>query len=165
MLLNSQKGEVVKMTAQILRSFALGIIVATITCGTVYYTTKDEVVKQPKPVELTTDQLKAKLTEQGYVVQTEDEYKEQIALIDTPKEEPEKPVEEKVVFKTVINVVSGMTSIDVGESLAKAGIIDKPIDFFKLVEKRKLEQALRPGSYEVNSEMSLEEVVKAIYGK
>lgn len=153
------------MTAQILRSFALGIIVATITCGTVYYTTKDEVVKQPKPVELTTDQLKAKLTEQGYVVQTEDEYKEQIALIDTPKEEPEKPVEEKVVFKTVINVVSGMTSIDVGESLAKAGIIDKPIDFFKLVEKRKLEQALRPGSYEVNSEMSLEEVVKAIYGK
>ena len=36
-------------------------------------------------------------------------------------------------------------------------------DFSKEVEKRKLESDLRPGTYKVESDMTMDEVIKAIF--
>ena len=56
------------------------------------------------------------------------------------KQEAEKaddqPAKEKIVYKTVLTVSDGMTSIDVGNALEKANIIKDGLDFYKRVEKR-----------------------------
>ena len=56
-----------------------------------------------------------------------------------------------------------MTSIDVGKVLQKTKIIESGSDFSKEVEKRKLESELRPGTYKVESDMTMDEVIKAIF--
>ena len=57
-----------------------------------------------------------------------------------------------------------MTSIDVGKALVKAKIINSGIDFYKEVEKRRLESnSLRPGVYEVDSDMTRDEIINIIY--
>ena len=59
-----------------------------------------------------------------------------------------------------------MTSIDVGKELRKALIIDiSGFEFSKEVEKRKLESDLRPGTYKVDSDMTMDEVIEAIFKK
>ena len=56
-----------------------------------------------------------------------------------------------------------MTSIDVGDVLKQTGIIDDSFAFSKEVENRGLSSGLKPGIYEVNSEMSLDEIIAAIF--
>ena len=56
-----------------------------------------------------------------------------------------------------------MTSIDVGDILKQTGIIDDSFAFSKEVENRGLSSGLKPGIYEVNSEMSLDELIAAIF--
>ena len=63
----------------------------------------------------------------------------------------------------MISVSSGMTSIDVGDVLKQTGIIDDSFAFSKEVENRGLSDGLKPGIYEVNSEMSLDELIAAIF--
>ena len=63
----------------------------------------------------------------------------------------------------MISVSSGMTSIDVGDVLKQTGIIDDSFAFSKEVENRGLSSGLKPGIYEVNNEMSLDELIAAIF--
>ena len=63
----------------------------------------------------------------------------------------------------MISVSSGMTSIDVGDVLKQTEIIDDSFAFSKEVENRGLSSGLKPGIYEVNSEMSLDELIAAIF--
>ena len=68
-----------------------------------------------------------------------------------------------MIYRTMISVSSGMTSINVGDVLKQTGIIDDSFAFSKEVENRGLSSGLKPGIYEVNSEMSLDELIAAIF--
>lgn len=170
------------MKAKNMRSFAAGIMIASGVCGVVYFFGSSKVVstQSAESAELDSpnvDEMKELLTSDGYIVLTEEEWVEELAAVEAAKnqeaeqakekedEKQEQPgeVKEVIIYRTVLNVASGMTSIDVGNALVKGKIIDNAKAFFDEVEKRGLANDLRPGTFELDSEMSMNEVMNTIF--
>lgn len=159
------------MESNTIRSFAGGLIVAAVFLGGVYFMGPGEAsskVKEDnskKTTELSVDEMKSKLAAEGYVIQTQEELDKQLSDA-TAKAEAEKPKEDanqNVVYRTVISVSQGMTSIDVGKALEQTQIIDNGFAFSQEVEKRGLSNQLKPGMFEVQSGMSVDEIIAAIF--
>jgi len=124
-------------------------------------------------------EMKSSLTEKGFVVKTEEEWKSQQAALESAQKaaqaKPETPAPvdtppaapaegEQVVYKTVVNVASGMTSIDVGRTLETAKVINiSAYDFSKEVENRGVEKYLKPGIFEIQSGMTVDEIIGTIF--
>ncbi|WP_456272606.1 hypothetical protein [Bacillus sp. AK031] len=162
------------MTPNSLRSFAAGLLIAAILTGSVYFFGPSEADSSEKPaqsvktVKLTEEQMIEQLTSKGFVIHTEEEWNKQIAAASEKKDEkadekPEQTAEEKIVYRTMLTVSSGMTSIDVGNALEKAHIIEDGLQFFKEVENRGLENDLRPGTFDVESGMTMDEIISTIF--
>ncbi|WP_413375330.1 hypothetical protein [Alkalihalobacillus sp. 1P02AB] len=172
------------MASKGLQSFAAGMIIAVSVCGVVYYTTDNSSVGAegaiPEVQEQTDEELIGQLQESGYVVQTESEWKSQLEELEAAVvervaaelEAVEEDVEEtdadseegdNIVYRTMLTVSPGMTSIDVGRALESANIIDNARDFFNEVEKRDLSNELRPGTFEVESGMSMGQIIDIIF--
>ncbi|OXS55225.1 hypothetical protein B1B00_19345 [Bacillus sp. DSM 27956] len=158
------------MTSNSLRSFAGGILIATSLIGAVYLFGPSEASstgkEEPAEVQkLSEDEMVKKLTSKGYVIHTEDQWNKQLKAMNEKQEEKtsDKKDDGKVVYKTMLTVSTGMTSIDVGNALEQANIIKDGLDFYKEVEKRGLENELRPGTFEVESGMSTDEIISTIF--
>ncbi|OCA90020.1 MULTISPECIES: hypothetical protein [unclassified Bacillus (in: firmicutes)] len=159
------------MTPKVLSSFAAGIIVAAGVCGAVYYSSSEEetvtqAAESPKNTitkEMTENEMKDELSSLGYVIKTEDEYSAELKEAEQTAKETSEQQDQKVIYKTVINVASGMTSIDVAQALVKGKIINDASSFTKTIESRKLENKLKPGVFEVDSTMSMDEVINHIF--
>ncbi|MBP3950462.1 hypothetical protein [Bacillus suaedae] len=167
------------MTANSIRSFASGLLLAACLCGAVYFLGPSGEAKSTEEVQpiASTDELKAKLTEEGYVTITTEEWsattdalkalqeiEDDSSAAEVEGEENVASIEKEVIiYRTILTVTPGMTSIDVGEALVRANIINKAIDFFNEVEKQGLANELKPGTFEVDSEMSLQEVISIIF--
>ncbi|WP_276211205.1 aminodeoxychorismate lyase [Heyndrickxia coagulans] len=152
-----------------LSSFAAGILLATAVTGAVYFSetgkAADNTVKKTNTAEtakLSNSQMKDKLEHAGYVVQTKAAYDKDLA---DAKSSTEKSVKTKTVNRVVFQVTDGMTSIDVGKLLEKANIVDDAFQFSKDVEKKGVENHLRPGTYVVDSTMSYDKVISTIFKK
>ncbi|TMU88225.1 endolytic transglycosylase MltG [Bacillus sp. BHET2] len=161
------------MTSNSLRSFAAGLLIATSLIGAVYLfgpseaksTSTEETVKVEKPSE---DEMVKQLTSKGYVIHTEEQWNKQLAAMNEKQEKngedkKDQNTDGKVIYKTMLTVSTGMTSIDVGNALEKANIIKSGLDFYKEVEKRGLENDLRPGTFEVESGMTTDEIISTIF--
>lgn len=171
------------ITPAVLRSFAGGLIVAAGIIGIAYLsggTGDSTTVKKMSEAD-----MKAELTEKGYVIHTEEEWQQQEAAVTAAKADAEKAVKEaanakktntkketeaaapagdqKVVYKTVVNVSSGMTSIDVGRTLETAKIIPNALEFSQEVERRGLSSNLRPGIFEIESGMTTDQIIGIIF--
>ena len=74
-------------------------------------------------------ELKSQLTSEGYIIHTEEKWNEQVAAINERKlrqqQKRKEETQENIVYRTIITVSKGMTSIDVGRALQKAEIIDE----------------------------------------
>ena len=158
------------MTSNSIRSFAFGILIAAGVTGLVYFTAPNEAngnkeSDTKKVVETASpEEMKKSLEDQGYIIHTTEEWNNVVSnSLEKEEEEQQTPGEEKVIYRTMISVSSGMTSIDVGDVLKQTGIIDDSFAFSKEVENRGLSSGLKPGIYEVNSEMSLDELIAAIF--
>jgi len=170
------------MKAKIIRSFAAGIMLASAVSGAVYFfgPSKGEDSQKTKIAHPTDEEMKESLTSDGYIVLTEDEWVAELAAVEAAKQEEAKQAEQEtdkkeeqkeqseevkevVVYRTVLNVASGMTSIDVGNALVKGKIIDNAKAFFDEVEKRGLANELRPGTFELDSKMSMDQVINTIF--
>ncbi|WP_240794225.1 endolytic transglycosylase MltG [Bacillus sp. BHET2] len=161
------------VTSNSLRSFAAGLLIATSLIGAVYLfgpseaksTSTEETVKVEKPSE---DEMVKQLTSKGYVIHTEEQWNKQLAAMNEKQEKngedkKDQNTDGKVIYKTMLTVSTGMTSIDVGNALEKANIIKSGLDFYKEVEKRGLENDLRPGTFEVESGMTTDEIISTIF--
>ncbi len=158
------------MTVNVLRSFAAGLFVATTVCGAVYFTGPNKASSSETETNVTLpseEEMKEMLTSAGYVIHSEEEWKQQVQETEEAetivKDEP--AAEEKVIDRISVNVVEGMTSIDVGEALEGGNIIDDAMTFFKEVEARGLSNDLKPGSYQVDSSMTMNEIMNTIFKK
>lgn len=159
------------MNFKLLFSFAAGLLAATTISGSVYFidaaghASNKQSIKSPSESE-----MKDKLASAGYVIHTEEEWNE---LQSSGKEEtkqkvgevknPAKEEAEKIVYRTFLTVSEGMTSIDVGQLLVKAKIIANANTFFNEVEKKGVANKLRPGTYEVDSDMTSDEIIATIF--
>ncbi|MEK3887863.1 hypothetical protein [Bacillus sp. FSL K6-3431] len=153
------------MTSKSMRSFAVGLLVAAGVCGAVYFFGPSEATSTQTVEKPTEDEMKSLLTSKGYVIHTEDEWRDKVAAAEAEKEkdDTEEVVKETIIYRTMLTVSSGMTSIDVGEALERAKIIDKKMKFYNEVEKRGLSTDLRPGTYEVDSEMTLDDIISTVF--
>ncbi len=175
------------ITPAVLRSFAGGLIVAAGITGIVYLSGGSGEGTSVRT--MTEEEMKTTLTEKGYVVKTEEEWNQLVAAIDTaqaevdkakadkPAEsenpaptEPAEPAEpaapaegEQAVYKTIVNVSSGMTSIDVGRTLETAKIIPNAFEFSQEVERRGLSSKLKLGVYEIDSNMSIDQILATLF--
>jgi hypothetical protein len=162
------KGDLLLMRINLLSSFAAGILIATTICGVVYFTddtTAQKVsAKSSEKVKLTAAQMKDKLETEGYVVQTKEELEKTLQAAKSSEIKPDdSKEEEKAVTQVVVNVADGMTSIDVANVLLQAQLIPDAFKFTQDIEARGLQNALRPGSFTVNSNMSYDEIIATIF--
>ena len=164
------------MPAKVMSSFAYGLMVSAIICGAVYFWGPSDSGDAKTAAEPSEETMKEKLEESGYLVLTADEMDERVAAAasETEKEKVEQPESEEVkeeenkevlVYKTVVTVSSGMTSIDVGDALVKGGLIENAYDFSKEVEKRGVAEGLRLGTFEFDSTMSLDQIIEVLFKK
>ena len=157
------------MTSNSIRSFAFGILIAAGVCGLVYFTAPNEAngnkeSDTKKVVETASpEEMKKSLEDQGYIIHTTEEWNNVVSNSLEKEEGNKRQAKKKLIYRTMISVSSGMTSIDVGDILKQTGIIDDSFAFSKEVENRGLSSGLKPGIYEVNSEMSLDELIAAIF--
>lgn len=166
------------MNAKILTSFASGLFLATAVCAVVYFFGPEQ-AKSTKAEEKTSiEELKSRLITEGYVVQTEEEWNQAIAEAKNPveaeapqkeekadtKEETQEEPTEPEVHTTVITVSEGMTSYEVGKALISANIISGDAwDFAYLVEEKGVAKYLKLGSFEINSNMTTDEIISTIF--
>ncbi|MEH7493648.1 aminodeoxychorismate lyase [Neobacillus niacini] len=156
------------MRINLLSSFAAGILIATTICGVVYFTddttTEEASAKSSGNVKLTAAQMKDELESAGYVVQTKDELEKTLEAAKGIETKPaDSKVQDKPVTQVVVNVADGMTSIDVANVLVQASLIPDAFTFTQDIEARGLQNALRPGSFTVNSGMSYDEIIGTIF--
>ncbi|CEG29410.1 aminodeoxychorismate lyase [Bacillus sp. B-jedd] len=156
------------MRVNLLSSFAAGMLLTTAVCSAVYFTADtSKAASKTVKVELTDIEMKNKLQDNNYVVQTKEEFDKTIAdaTAEAPKETPpaDNGTAAKTVTKVVINVSEGMTSIDVGRALVQAGIVKDAFTFSKDIEKKGLMNKLRPGVFVVDSSMSYDQIISTIF--
>ena len=159
----------VQMTSNSIRSFAFGILIAAGVCGLVYFTAPNgengnKETETQKVVETASpEEMKKSLEDQGYIIHTIEEWNQVVSNSQEKEDGQQTPADEKVIYRTMISVSSGMTSIDVGHILKQTGMIEDSFAFSKEVENRGLSGGLKPGIYEVNGEMSVDEMIAAIF--
>lgn len=163
------------MKINVLTSFAAGMLIATSISGAVYFSgdngnaTKSSVKTTETKVktELSENEMKDKLAASGYVVQTKADYDKNIAAARANGQKAAATDDKngkKIVYRAVIGVSQGMTSIDVGRMLAQAKIINvSALKFSQDVEKKKVENKLKPGTYVVESDMTYDQVIATIF--
>jgi hypothetical protein len=162
------------MKFNVVSSFAAGILLASTICGAVYFTEDPAVTKAaPKPtrsektvVQPTEAEMKDKLLTAGYIVQPKADYDKTIeATKKAASAASANNNSKKIVYRAVISVTQGMTSIDVGRMLEKAKIVPDDFKFSRDVEKKGVEKNLRPGTFTVDTEMTYDQVIATIFKK
>ncbi|MCU6601653.1 hypothetical protein OCO53_14360 [Peribacillus frigoritolerans] len=155
------------MTSKSMRSFAGGLVVAAGLCGAVYFFGPGEATGTSE--KLSEDEMKESLASEGYVIHSEKEWENQIAEAQSVKDKAEAEKEtvkeptEKIIYRTVLTVSKGSTSIDVGKTLQKAKVIKNANEFSDAVEKKGKANGLRPGTYVVDSAMTTEKIISIIF--
>lgn len=165
------------MRINLLTSFAAGIFLSAGICGAVYISgnngTSKKSVKTNETqtsikVQPSVNEMKIKLASSGYIVQTKAEYNKKLkdaAKSSQKTSNSSNKYGQKIVYRTFINVSNGMTSIDVGKMLINSKIITNKsaFQFSQDIQARKLENNLRPGTFEVDSSMSYDQIIATIF--
>ncbi|MCM3003525.1 hypothetical protein [Priestia koreensis] len=158
------------MTPNTLRSFAGGLLVAATAMSAVYFFGPQSEASNSKKEEtqiLSESEMKAELESKGFVVQTQTEWDQKLASTKKAPVETQAPkadeAPKEAAYRTIVNISSGMTAVDVGTQLQKAKIVPSGFKFYKEVERRGVENKLRPGTYVVQSDMTTEEIIAVIF--
>lgn len=162
------------MRINLLSSFAAGILIATSICGVVYFNTNSEGTKPA--AQISENDMKAMLETKGYVVETKAAYNKKLEAAKSvvpnqtaPKQTAPKQTVSvinkngKTVTQVVFSISPGMTSFDVGQSLAKASMVKSALAFSRSIHQKGLEKNLRPGTFVVDSSMTYDQIVSTIF--
>jgi hypothetical protein len=142
-------------TKQTIRAAALGMLFATSVMGTAYYI---------EPKTLTKAKLDDVLEKEGLVAIRESEYKK---LIEAAKKKqstlaPTHPSSPKTVFVYSLTIQKGDVPNDFAQKLENAHIISDADALVAYLQTHGLTRYIRPGTYQVHSDMSYEEISKLI---
>ncbi|MCM2677809.1 endolytic transglycosylase MltG [Alkalicoccobacillus plakortidis] len=178
--------------ANSLRSFSVGLIVASVACGVVYYTSSNDQLTDQAEAEapLTDDEMILQLEDNGYLVRNSEEWEAEVnTVIDTTRQEVEaefaeveeeeatedEPEEEENEEEQeeqeaeneseevfLLIIRNGMTSFDVADELIRGNIIDNKREFVVQAEQQNLAGFLKPGAYEITSGMTTADIFALI---
>lgn len=152
---------------QTIRTFALGLLTATTVLGVTYF------MEAPSPETskpLTIEEMMAEVERRGYEVLSNQEFAA-LQSEPTPRDAPEttekdqdNPETEKVYVYS-LDIVQGTTSDDISRKLAEAGIIEQASDLEQYMSVNDYSRFIQVGQATINSDMSLNQIAKAITSK
>lgn len=153
------------MNSRNTRAFAFGVLLSVCIIGIFYFTIDDK-----KAPEMNIDRAKTILEEKGYVVLTKDKYDqiEETLSNQTSKGEkeqtplPDPPKSEELSTAYQLEIMSGMVSRDIAETLAKEKIIDDANRFELYLEENGYSKKIQLGLFELTSKMSYKDIAKII---
>lgn len=152
---------------QTIRTFALGLLTATTVLGVTYF------MEAPSPETskpLTIEEMMAEVERRGYEVLSNQEF---AALqseptpsdtSETTEKDQDNPETEKVYVYS-LDIVQGTTSDDISRKLAEAGIIEQASDLEQYMSVNDYSRFIQVGQATINSDMSLNQIAKAITSK
>lgn len=154
-----------------LRGFALGMLIATSIFTAVYYF---QPIKSEKIIEvaITDEKVQQYLNEKGYISVPKETYEKLKATSGNIEERGTagsentdiKESEEEIKIY-ILDVKAGMNSTEVANRLEKAGIINSSKEFEQFLVEKKWTRSIQIGSYELNNNMSFEQIGKMIINK
>lgn len=165
------------MNKRNVRSFAFGILFAAVLLGasTVFFD-----AKQSMDIE----EAKKTVEKEGYMVVSKKDYEKLVA--EQPKEEEKNKVEEQEqgedkvspkeeasdeeiekeekseIISYQLEIVSGMNTEEISSTLEKANIIDDEQSFEQFLIEHEYNKKVQVGTFELNNQMSYEEISKII---
>lgn len=161
---------------QFVRFFSLGLFLASLIIFIFFYYFDEPEIDAS---EISTDELIELVEEDGYRVITEEDYisytvnneeektdkpKENDDK-DTAKEDEEKEDKNDEVVKYTLQIKADTMPHEVIILLEEKKIIEDAEEFAKFMEKENYSPYIQQGEFELNSEMSEEEIAKAITNK
>ncbi|WP_117169219.1 endolytic transglycosylase MltG [Paraliobacillus sediminis] len=146
-----------------IRVFTFGLLTATILLSITFFLEKD---KETVSKELSTEEMITKLENQGYFVTNEDptsitEEDDTIDMENEQEEVIEKETEEDTDTYN-LSIESGMTISEVANYLVAANIIDSQEAFIAYITDNDYGTSIQIGQFELNSDMSTEEIANTI---
>ncbi|MBA2173590.1 hypothetical protein H0266_01645 [Halobacillus locisalis] len=154
---------------QTIRTFALGLLTATTALGVTYY--MEEPSSEPHQKQLTLEDMMTEVEKQGYAVLSnqeltalENDSSPREAPKNSEKEDEEIPETEKVYVYS-LDIVQGTTSDDISRKLAQAGIIEKASELEQYMAVNDYSRFIQVGQATIDSDMTLNEIAKAITSK
>ncbi|MEK4147323.1 hypothetical protein NST02_09670 [Robertmurraya sp. FSL W8-0741] len=144
------------MNKHTLRAFALGIILAVVL---LHFT-----VLEREP-EIPINSSKERITEAGFIVLTKEEFNDlENKQMEPPAKETktnkETPIEEKK--QITLEIKLNMSTKKIADILAKEQIIENAGEFEQYLIEHGYHTKVQIGSFELNSEMTYEEISKII---
>lgn len=154
---------------QILRSFAIGLLTATLIFG-ITFLLEDKNTRATESKELTIEELQQQLEEKGYYVSKEAEATEsnQEKNTTTTEKDTEEDVQDstpKEIRIYMLEITSGMTISEVADALETADIISDSAELITFLQENDYGTNIQIGDYEITSEMSLQNIAETIASK
>ncbi len=149
---------------QVLRSFAIGILTATIILGVIYYMNIQQ-TSTKETNELSTAQMKQELESQGYTVSTKSGTTDKEQTTTQTDEETDTNDEENEsmdIYTYILTIESGMTISSVASSLVEGNILEESTSIIEYLRENNYGTNIRVGQFELTSDMTLEEIAKTI---
>ncbi|MBM7542399.1 hypothetical protein [Amphibacillus cookii] len=148
-----------------LRTFALGLLTATLVIGYQYYLEDDE----PEVIEVDMSEqemIDALETAGYYIADSEPIVQEDIAPEDDQVEEDNETDEDTNANDEsnhfILTIESGMTISQVADYLIVANLIDSRSEFTDYLSEHGYGNNIQVGQFELSRDMTLEEVVETI---
>ena len=160
------------MNKQIVRSFAIGMLITVSIFGSFYYFLQ-EGTKEEQSLSLTA--AKKMVEQEGFIVLNESEFKELQASnnaiqeektpTETSKEEETKTEKENNIEETssyTLKITSGMSISSIAKSLLKHKIIEDKQEFESYLTDNGYHTDIQTGSFKLNSDMSYKKIAETL---
>ncbi|WP_163539626.1 endolytic transglycosylase MltG [Gracilibacillus sp. YIM 98692] len=149
----------------IIRSFAIGLLTATLIIGVFFYLTEEKSVD--KSNLLSEEDMLDNLEDSGYFIYSEDMEQKLTEHVNKAKNEAteENDNEENHAPKLVyynISIDRGMSVSDVASKLVEKEVISNENRLIEYLENEELSHHIQIGSFEIHNQMSIEEITNAI---
>ncbi|WP_078413774.1 endolytic transglycosylase MltG [Priestia abyssalis] len=143
-----------------LRSFSIGIFIATVILWRVYTYDEQQQKALPSEPSLTEESVQEYLKEKEYMAISKHEY---MKLIDKTKEKKQQQTPEPSSPKiTTIQIQEGTRAVDVANLLEQQGIVKSASEFQQYLENAQLTNKLRVGTYQITPNMSFTEITNIV---
>lgn len=158
------------MTKNELRGFAGGLILATLILSYVYFFHTDN-QEAAAPVEISETDVNDYALENNLVILTEEEYQQLNGEANAAEEQKESNQEEasndeekevEEIINANLEITPGMSTQEVAQKLQELNLISNHSEFTNYIREQDLESAVKAGTFNLNSEMTIEEIVKIV---
>ncbi|MFC7393338.1 hypothetical protein [Scopulibacillus cellulosilyticus] len=151
------------MTKRGMRGFAAGILITCAVIAFFYY----QIIQPAKNDQTSSDKVLSSkninkyLLDHHLVAVNQKQFNEWQNAKQHKESNPDKN-NGKVIYRTILYITEGMTTVDIANTLADYKIIKNKEDLLDYLRSHHLEEKIQPGHYNLGSNMSIGDIVNKI---